>query len=76
MLSQKAKYALKAMMALAEAPPDTLVDASDIADREGMPRRFLELILLDLRNNGLVYSQRGRGGGYALGKPADEITFG
>ncbi len=49
---------------------------SDIAEREKLPKKFLEAILLELNRNGLVRSRRGRGGGYALAKPADLITFG
>lgn len=76
MLSQKAKYALKAMLALAEQKSGELLQAGDIAEGQNVPRKFLELILLDLRRQGLVQSQRGKHGGYALAKPADAITFG
>lgn len=76
MLSQKAKYALKAMIALATEKEGNLLQAGDIAERQNVPRKFLELILLDLRKHGLVRSQRGKLGGYALAKPADAITFG
>ena len=76
MLSQKAKYALKALCQLAGGPQDQLVLVSEIAEREQAPRKFLELILLDLKRHGLVYSQRGKNGGYALAKPASQITVG
>jgi Rrf2 family protein len=76
MLSQKCKYALAALLALARAPQDELLLVSDIAEAENLPRKFLEAILLDLNRNRLVRSRRGRGGGYALAKPAAEITFG
>ncbi|WP_298215400.1 Rrf2 family transcriptional regulator [Acidocella sp.] len=76
MLSQKCKYALLALMALAREPSDKLLLVSEIAERENLPRKFLEAILLELNRNGLVRSRRGRGGGYALAKPADLITFG
>jgi len=76
MLSQKCKYALAAMLALARAPQDRLLLVSDIAETENLPRKFLEAILLELNRNGLVRSRRGRGGGYALAKPAADITFG
>lgn len=76
MLSQKAKYALKAMLALAERENGELLQAGDIAEQQNVPRKFLELILLDLRKHGLVHSHRGKHGGYALAKPADAITFG
>jgi len=76
MLSQKCKYALRALLALARENPDELLLVSDIAERENLPKKFLEAILLELNRNGLVRSRRGRGGGYALAKPADLITFG
>jgi Rrf2 family protein len=77
MLSQKCKYALQALLVLArEKSPETLLLVSDIAERENLPKKFLEAILLELNRNGLVRSRRGRGGGYALAKPADLITFG
>lgn len=75
MLSQKAKYALKAMLALAEQPIGKLLQAQDIANQQNIPKKFLDLILIDLRRNGLVHSQRGKLGGYVLGRPAENITF-
>lgn len=76
MLSQKAKYALKAMFLLATKPEGQLTLIAEIAEQEQAPKKFLELLLLDLKRYGLVYSQRGRNGGYALAKPADRITVG
>lgn len=76
MLSQKCKYALQALLVLAREPSQELLLVSDIAERERLPKKFLEAILLELNRNGLVRSRRGRGGGYALAKPADLITFG
>ncbi|EKN00530.1 MULTISPECIES: RrF2 family transcriptional regulator [Acidocella] len=76
MLSQKCKYALQALMVLAREKDDKLLLVSEIAERENLPKKFLEAILLELNRNGLVRSRRGRGGGYALAKPADLITFG
>ncbi len=76
MLSQKCKYALHALLCLAREPTQELALVSDIAERENLPKKFLEAILLELNRNGLVRSRRGRGGGYALAKPADLITFG
>ena len=76
MLSQKCKYALQALMVLARQNSDRLLLVSEIAERENLPKKFLEAILLELNRNGLVRSRRGRGGGYALAKPADLITFG
>lgn len=76
MLSKKAKYALKAMLALTECEGDELLQAGDIAESQNIPKKFLDLILQDLRNQGLVHSHRGKLGGYMLGKPADKITIG
>lgn len=76
MLSQKCKYALRALLMLAEASPDELVLVQEIAERQKVPRKFLELILLELKRHGFVFSQRGRGGGYCLARPGDAITFG
>ena len=76
MLSQKAKYALRALLHLAEAPAGEAVLISEIATRHHIPKKFLEQILLDLRNHGVVQSRRGRSGGYALLKSAAEISFG
>jgi Rrf2 family protein len=75
-LSQKCKYALQALLVLARENSEELLLVSDIAERENLPKKFLEAILLELNRNGLVRSRRGRGGGYALAKPADLITFG
>lgn len=76
MLSQKAKYALRALLMLAEREPGNLVMVSEIAESENVPRKFLELILLDLKKQGILISQRGRGGGFALARSPDQITFG
>jgi Rrf2 family protein len=75
-LSQKAKYALRALILLARHERAGLVQVADIAEQEKIPRKFLELILLDLKRQGILYSQRGKGGGYCLAKPAAAITFG
>jgi Rrf2 family protein len=75
MLSQKARYALRALFVLSKATPDRPVLISDIARDAKVPRKFLEQILLELKRRGLVYSQRGKLGGYVLGRPADQIAF-
>ena len=74
MLTKKSKYALKALLYLAKT--DDLVQISELADKENIPQKFLENILLELRKHGLLYSKRGKEGGYKLGKDASEITFG
>lgn len=76
MLSQKAKYALRALLMLARSDGSSLVQVADIAEQESVPRKFLEIILLELKRHGILYSQRGRGGGYCLARPAEQITFG
>ncbi len=76
MLTQKAKYALRALIMLAEQPDDELVLIADIAERENIPRKFLEAILVELRKQGLLYAKRGKSGGYRLARPAPQITFG
>lgn len=78
MLTSKAKYALRAMIDLAAQTGDgerRPFFIGDIAERQGIPRRFLENILLELRKHGLVVSHRGKMGGYALAKAPDKITF-
>jgi Rrf2 family protein len=76
MLSQKAKYALRALLVLAEEGDARPLLIADIAERHNLPKKFLEQILLDLKHHGLVQSRRGRSGGYTLLKPASEISFG
>lgn len=76
MLTKKSKYGLKALLALAGDASRAPVLVSDLAEREGLPKKFLEAILLDLKRHGLVESKKGRGGGYFLRRPPDEITFG
>jgi Rrf2 family protein len=73
MISQKARYALRALMALARE--DAMMIA-EIAEQERIPRKFLEQILLDLKRHGIVASRRGRLGGYALLARPNQITFG
>ena len=75
MLSKKTKYAIKALVALGknvERPP---MQISKIAEEEHIPKKFLEQILLDLRNAGFLYSKKGAGGGYSLNKKPEEILL-
>ena len=74
MISQKARYALRALVALARADDSMMI--AEIADSQRIPRKFLEQILLDLKHHGIVASRRGRLGGYGLLMPPDQITFG
>lgn len=75
-LTQKAKYALKALVYLAKAYEQGPVLITTIAESEGMSRKFLELILLELKNQGVLQSKKGRGGGYWLARPPEEIYLG
>jgi Rrf2 family protein len=74
MLSQKARYALRALVELARAEGAQLT-AGELAARADAPRKFLEAILLELSRNRLVASRRGKFGGYTLARPAAEISF-
>jgi Rrf2 family protein len=76
MISQKAKYALRALVALAKQPSGSSTFIADIAESERIPKKFLEQILLDLKRHGIVASKRGKAGGYGLWRPADMISFG
>ncbi|HEX3664816.1 MAG TPA: Rrf2 family transcriptional regulator [Rhizomicrobium sp.] len=75
MLSQKARYALHALIVLAEHGDNDPIMIAEIADRARVPRKFLEQILLDLKRRGIVRSLRGRAGGYLLGRLPKNITF-
>lgn len=75
MLSQKARYALHALIVLAEHGAGEPKMIADIAEEARVPRKFLEQILLELKKRGIVRSLRGRAGGYLLGKAPKAITF-
>ena len=76
MLTKKGKYGLKAMVHLAGLPSDELAQVADIAETNSISKKFLDHILTELRHAGLVYSKKGKGGGYALARPASEIPVG
>ncbi len=76
MLSKKSKYGLKAVLFLARDVTRGAVLISEIAEREGIPKKFLEQILLELKRRGIVQSRRGKGGGYLLGRRPDEVSLG
>ena len=76
MISAKSKYALKAMFVLSQEYGHGPILISEIAAREKIPRRFLEIILLELKTMGVLRSKKGKGGGYQLSKPPAEITVG
>lgn len=75
MLSQKAKYAIKALITLAKAPDNNLVQARDISATQKIPKKFLDLIFFELRRHGLIQSIRGRDGGYRLALPSNQISI-
>jgi Rrf2 family protein len=74
-ISAKTDYAIRALLSLAAHEPD-LVKVDVVVQEQGLPRKFVEQILGELRRAGLVRSQRGADGGYALARPAAEITLG
>jgi len=76
MLTKKGKYALKAMVHLAGLRELEIEQVAKIAMANNIPKKFLDQILADLRNVGLVHSTKGRTGGYALARPANEIKVG
>ena len=78
-LSKRGEYGLRAMILLAdvqENSPSGMIQIKEISAREGIPAKFLEQILLALKNAGLVHSKMGVGGGYYLARAPKEITFG
>jgi Rrf2 family protein len=77
MLTQKAKYGLRALSVLAtEQGRRVTLPISELAERGHVPHKFLEAILLDLRRHGFVDSRRGKAGGYTLARPAKSISVG
>src|SRR3569623_1817880 len=77
MISQRAKYALRALIMLSRATSaGQPLMISEISRAQAIPKKFLEQILLELKRYGIVASRRGRLGGYVLLRPADKITFG
>lgn len=76
MLTNKGKYGLKALIHLAGVEPGKLAVVSDIAATNRIPKKFLDAILGELRNAGLVQSRKGKFGGYSLARSPDEIMAG
>jgi len=74
--SVKGEYALQAIFDLASQRPGEPVRIADIARRQQIPQKFLELILAGLKQGGFVESRRGAEGGYLLARPADQLTVG
>lgn len=75
MISKKAKYALKALVYLAKEPEGQPALIADIAEQENIPKKFLDAILLEMRNEGILKSRKGKGGGYFLARPPEKIVL-
>jgi Rrf2 family protein len=75
-LSQKTRYALKALLELAAQPDGVSLSSATISGRRGIPAKFLEAILVELKRDGVVRGQRGRAGGYQLARVPADISFG
>jgi Rrf2 family protein len=75
-LTRKSKYGLKALLVLAEEADHGPVLIAELAERQRLPKKFLEAILLELKRAGLLHSKKGKGGGYVLGRKPTEITVG
>ena len=76
MLTRKSKYGIKAMLLLAEEADRGPILIAELAERQRLPKKFLEAILLELKRHGLLHSKKGKGGGYLLGRKPTEITVG
>jgi Rrf2 family protein len=76
MLSRRAKYALRALIFLAQNRGQGPIQIRDISEQLKISRKFLEAILLELRNGGILQSRKGKEGGYLLERSPDTITFG
>ncbi|RWX02353.1 RrF2 family transcriptional regulator [Flavobacterium cerinum] len=74
MLSKKTKYGLKALIFIAKQSETAPVLISDISEKEKIPKKFLEAILLDLKKFGILGSKKGKGGGYYLMKDPKTVT--
>ena len=75
MLSKKSKYAIHALVYLASKQNEGPILISEVAEQQHIPKKFLEAILLDLRNAGILNSKKGKGGGYYLIKPTTEVNL-
>ncbi len=76
MISNKTKYGLHALFSLSQKYNKGPVLIADLAQEERIPKKFLELILLDLKNHGILESKKGKGGGYQLARHPSEIKLG
>jgi len=76
MISQKTRYALRALLHLVECGKGAPVQLGSIAEAQQVPRKYLELIMLELKRAGFVSSVRGPSGGYRLAREPEAISFG
>ena len=76
MLTNKGKYGLKALAHLATLPPEQTAQSLEIAIGNNIPKKFLDVILGELRFAGIVVAKKGKGGGYRLAQPASKISVG
>lgn len=76
MLTAKGKYGLKALVHLSSLSAGETAQAVDIAEANNIPKKFLDAILGELRNAGVVHSKKGPGGGYMLARPPGEVKLG
>ena len=75
-ISKKAEYAIRAVITIARHTKNNPLQISEISKKESIPIKFLEQILLNLKNNGILNSKRGANGGYLLAKSKDDISIG
>ncbi|MBQ6636585.1 MAG: Rrf2 family transcriptional regulator [Lachnospiraceae bacterium] len=76
MISTKGRYALRVMIDLAENDSGKYIPLKDVADRQGISKKYLEIIVKDLVKGGLVSGASGKGGGYRLCRKPDEYSVG
>ncbi len=76
MISTKGRYALRVMIDLAEHPEDKYIPLKDIAERQAISKKYLEIIVKDLVAGGMLVGVSGKGGGYCLARKPGEYTVG
>jgi Rrf2 family protein len=76
MLTQRSRYAIRALLALAKAAPGLPIPLRLIAEEARVPRKFLEIILTEMKRAGFIETTRGKAGGYRLARAPHLISFG
>ena len=76
MLSTKGRYAIRVMLALAENARGAAIPLKDVAERQGISKKYLEIIVKDMVNGGLLVGASGKGGGYRLCRKPEDYTVG